>query len=388
MQVFFMTGTRVLTAAKNMGSRTMRSFRTEAVTVESIVKLPMIHWNSGHSTIKALGVGAAVMTVGVAATLYHEQIAPHVAPTASSTIPVAAAIGYQAIVGLLGGAIDISLGKENSNRVGLTTAAQSQPVTHKQRQRMAKLEGARHVIGVNTVCDEHGIPLSATIADLFILHHDVNPKIGSPLDSAFEQLIIDKFQEEFDEGILYTDAVVGADNNLAQFAAETNQRKLNSVSAVGVGAHTSFRMLKEFMHKFKTTMMDPTRVKREMHGLIEENYSEKYQAEVDVHKEQITQVLSGIRKTIREHRDSGVYERHTVDENNERDRLIKKVSEAFMKIPEERGECNIKTTMSFRGRMQAGRIETSPMLQQKKRYDEEDHGNAKNNENDYFSGPR
>lgn len=378
-----MTGTRILTGARIIGSRTLRSFQTEAVTLPSFAKPPSINWGSTNSAIRSLGTGVAVVAAGAAATLYHEYTAGYASPTVSSTLPIASAIGYQAVLGIVGGVSDFIIGEENTNRIGLKTDAQSQVVTHVQRQRMAKLQGARHVVGVNTVCDDHGIPLSATIADLFILHHEVNPEIGSPLDSAFEQLIIDKFQEEFDEGMSYTDAVKGADQDLSQFAVETNQKKLNSVSAVGVGAHTSFQMLKEFMYKFKTALADPTRVKREMHGLIEERYSEQYQTEVEAHKQQITQALSGVRSTIREHRDRGVYERHSEVENNERDNLIKKTSEAFKKTPEERIERHVETTLSFRERMQAGRAEASPKLQQAERHDEE-----QDKDNDYSSGPR
>jgi len=311
-----MAGIRVLTAVRNVAPSAMRAFKTTAVTVKSVVRAPPVSWGGGNQKVMSLGAGAAAVTVGAAATLYHEHTAAHMAPTASSTVPVATAIGYQAALGILGGVVDVSFGTEHTDRLGLTTNAQSQFVVHDQRQRMAQLEGSRHVVGVNAVCDEHGIPLSATIADLFILHHEVNPEIGSPLDSAFEQLIIEKFQEEFDEGMSHTNAVIGVDQELKDFAAETNQRKLNSVSAVGVGAHASFHMLKEFMHKFKVALIDPTRVKREMYDSRTENYSQKYQAEVEAHKEQITQALSEVRSTIREHRSSGVYERHSVDENN------------------------------------------------------------------------
>lgn len=361
-----MTGIRILTGARNIGSRTLRSFPAKAITISSFVKPPTILWKNNSSTVRALGKGAAVITVGAAASLYHEMTAGHVSPTTSSTLPVAAAIGYQAALGLLGGVADFMVGEENTNRIGLKTHAQSQVIAHDQRQRMAQFEGSRHVVAVNAVCDEHGIPLSATIADLFILHHKVNPEIGSPLDSAFEQLIIEKFQEEFDQGMSYTNAVVGADQDLTQFAAETNQRKLNSVSAVGVGAHTSFHMLKEFMYKFKMALADPTMIKREMHGLIEERYSDKYQTEVEAHKQKITQALSNVRSTIREHRDLGVYKRHSEVENNERDGLIKKASEAFKNTSEKQAKRDIKTTKSFKELMQAGRSEASAKHQHDK----------------------
>ncbi|MDF1683067.1 MAG: hypothetical protein P1U36_00270 [Legionellaceae bacterium] len=378
-----MTGTRVLTAVRSVGPSAMRAFKSEAVAVKSVFKSSPVNWFGGEQKIMSLGAGAVAVTVGAAATLYHEYTSGHVTPTASSTVDVATAIGYQAVLGILGGVMDVSLGTENTDKLGLTTHAQSQVVAHDQRQRMSKLEGARHVVGVNAVCDEHGIPLSATIADLFILHHEVNPDIGSSLDSAFEQLIIEKFQEEFDEGMSYTHAVIGADHDLAQFAAETNQRKLNSVSAVGVGAHTSFHMLKEFMHKFKVALVEPARAKQEMYGLIKEKYSEQYQADVEAHKGQITQALSEVRRTIREHRDSGTYERHSEDENNERDSLIKKSSEGLVNTLEERVASNIKTTISFMERMQAGRDEGSPTLTQDKHHDEEP-----DIDDSSFSGPR
>lgn len=373
-----MQGTRVLQAARQVGPRVMNAFRTEAVTAKALRPSP-VSWGSKKNKVLT-GIATAALVGGTASAMIynHEKNAGPHTPTASSTVGVATDIAYEASFGIAGGMMDSVAGQDITNEIGLGTQAQTQKVSHDQRQRMAKLEGARHVVGVNAVCDTHGIPLSATIADLFILHHEVNPEIGSPLDSAFEQLIIEKFREEFNEGMSVENAEIGVDRNLDQFSVETNQRKLNSVSAVGVGAHSSFQGLKEFLHKFKEALKDPTRAKRAMYSPDVKDYSEEYETALDTHKAHITQALTDVRSTIRDHRDAGVYSRHTEDENNERDNLIKEQAKTFMAAPkenvapvtEQKAASNMAKTMSFKERMQAGRAAASPTETQDKKQDD------------------
>ncbi|MDF1678642.1 MAG: hypothetical protein P1U32_08125 [Legionellaceae bacterium] len=310
---------------------------------------PSVAWRGTQDSQwkkQTMFLGGILIGVG-ATTAYHEFSAEGHVPTATSTAPIGSKIAREAGLGIL----------------GVPTPAQSQQVKHPQRQRMAQIK-SREVRGVNAVCDEEGIPLEAQIADIFIMHDKIKPEAGSPLDSAFEYAIIKKFKQEFAEGMAEGEAIAGVEQTLATYEASNALRRKNSVSAIGVGAHSSYQKSKETAYKAKMAAKYPERTSKARNSLYhdEDAFSEEYQRDVEFYQKQIEESIADIERRIEENRAAGMYigdEHNGPAEIHDRDDFVSFACTEMESIVSEHesskevAKSNIQTTKDFKAQAQS-----------------------------------
>ncbi len=337
------------------------SFGMQTTKIQGTANPPIVSWrgtqdNQWQKSAMFIGV---LVTAGAGA-VYHEFTAEGHVPTTTSTAPVGSKIAREATLGIF----------------GFPTPAQSQEVKHPQRQRMSQIKSPE-VRGVNAVCDEEGIPLEAQIADIFIMHDKLSPEIGSPLDSAFEHAIIKQFKKEFDEGMTEGQAIAGVEQSLAAYEASNELRRRNSVSAIGVAAHSSYQKSKETTYKAKMAAKHPERTSKVQYTSHKDTFSEDYQRDVEFYREKIEGYIADIEAKIEENRAAGMYledRPNGPDEIRDRDNFVTSACNEIKSIAKDyesskkTTKSNIQTTRSFKAQAETLRSDAknTSAAQQKK----------------------
>ena len=171
------------------------------------------------------------------------------------------------------------------------------------------------------------------LADLFILHHQVAPEPGSPLDIAFEREIIKLFKREFELGMKESDVLKSIEAKLDNSETVVTQRKLNSFNAIGVGAHWFYSNQKAFIYRLKNAALNAGKLKDELHSGDSMSNFEKYEADVEAYQTQIRTSLDEIELHIEQKRDNDVYKNNVKMEHSDRNRYIEETALEFT-VPE------------------------------------------------------
>lgn len=176
-----------------------------------------------------------------------------------------------------------------------------------QRKRIEENSPPPHIANVNNVCDAHGIPLTEKLANLFIMQYSVHPAEGSPMDAAFEFLIIENFYEELIIGLqgknqneidsFKQQLTVNLKEKIGDKANEGEiERRINSFNAVGVAAHTAFNLAKIFTNRLSNAGPDATNRERlpSSNSSNSSNSSEKYHQDCENYKQLINEAIYAI----------------------------------------------------------------------------------------------
>ena len=284
----------------------LRAFTPKTVIMG--LSAPRIAFKTPVTKTKIL-VGGVAMGLGVLG--YHEFSAAEHTPTASSLIVPILGIMLHASSGLAKIEIKPSDGFSHPNRARLR-------------------DTPTHVSNVNIFCDEQGIPLDTILADLFLLHDQVKPEIGSALDMAFEREIISLFKKEFDEGMQSKDILKSIEEKLDDFGYASAQRKLNSFNAVGVGAHSFFSANKAFIYRLKTAALNASIIKDQLFSSDSMSSLEKYESDVETYQTQIRAHLDELESHIEQKRDNDIYKNDIKMEHSDRKRYIEKIASEFI----------------------------------------------------------
>ena len=184
---------------------------------------------------------------------------------------------------------------------------------------------------VTGACAEAGIPLAATLADLFLLQHQVKPPKGSPCDYAFETMIIRFFQKECDGGmrrdnLLFENSKALVENGHPELCDELRD-KINAFNKVGMIAHRIYRTQKNIFFNLLNYGAMPVHQERYSRGddlTAQQNLNSK---QIERYIEKITVSVEHIEKEVLKARNSMGWEPHSVAEIQFRDGLISVLSD-------------------------------------------------------------
>lgn len=212
---------------------------------------------------------------------------------------------------------------------GIKTYSEESHVSDLHRKRLARNQFLPvEVKNVNDVCDQYGIPLTEELADLFILHHAVNPVAGSPCDASFEAMIKNKFDEECSMGFSSQDASkISADMSIKErqgiFLSDQRNQEIKAYNKAGYISHSLYQAAKKF--KFSLVAYGPSPVHKERY-MLNDNLTYPCQAffnqEFEIYIFPIEHALKNIKLQVEHERELKGWEPYCQEENDFRDALV------------------------------------------------------------------
>lgn len=181
-----------------------------------------------------------------------------------------------------------------------------------QRNRLKDVSAEVH--NVNSVCAEQDIPLTETLADLFILHHAVNPIKGSSLDLAFEAEIINEFKKELESGL------TKSESDMINAMILEKEKKINTFSSIGAGSHHLYSTLKKFAYRLQEGFKLGSPVHRER---FDKTYFDTHNEKIEILRKEIRSMLNDTNEECKKNSVNGPYSLNSLDASNKKNSILK-----------------------------------------------------------------
>ena len=196
-----------------------------------------------------------------------------------------------------------------------------------QRHRLDKVPNiALEINEVNRACANQKIPLAAQLADLFLLQHSVKAPAGSACDYAFEALIIDFFQKEYDAGMrkddLFDENSRALTENGHPELSDELRNKINAYNRVGTVAHGIYRTQKSVFFNLSNYGSMPVHNERYAPNNDIASRLAFNNAQIEPHIKKITEAIQQIENKVLEKRNGMGWKPNCPDEIAFRDGLV------------------------------------------------------------------
>ena len=162
-----------------------------------------------------------------------------------------------------------------------------------------------HVSNVNNALEKAGVELDLETS-LTILRHDAHdPRLGSPLDRANEEAVIERFRAEYQAG-LEKGRMMPQSSSSEDF---DERRKANSYALLGIGAHQLFLSSKIFYDN----LMHPPENKAKGHERAEQMEKQTAQVKGQLRSEDLTVTYKDRLKQMRNANPNTAVEENTIE---------------------------------------------------------------------------